>query len=534
MNLVEESFQTKKEDKSKKMIKIILIFIVLIIFLIIGIVGYMIYIENSTLKIRINGVAKNEVAKMLEFEEDGTIYVPIKRIAPYLGYESYNGEYSDRSESTNKCYIQNENEIANFELNKKKIYKLNISNESDNYEYFYLSKPVKASGGELYVTTDGMQQAFNVTFNYDQDKNRIDIYTMPYLIEFYQPKVLDYGYKEISKEFVNQKTVVATKSMLVVEKDKNIFGVIETSTGKEILEPKYENITYLPYTGDFLVQSNKKVGIISVNKEIKVDLLYDSIELMDIDAGLYLVKKDGQSGVIDTKGNVKIYAENDSIGIDTTKFTKNDIKNKYILAENLIPVCKGGKWGLFDKTGKQLVDFTYDSMGYIASSAKDAINLLVIPDYNVIVVCKNKKYTLINSSGKQPITAFVDDIYMTINANQKYYIMKANNKEYDLLDYLDKLEDRDSSSTSSSSKEKTNTSNTENTNTTKKNTTNTENTNTTNAENKNSTKENSNNNNNANNNNSNNNNSNNNNNNSNNNNNNSNNNNSRNQQSNNE
>ena len=463
MNLIEENFETKKGDKSKKITKIILIFIILIILIIIGIISYMVYVENSTLKVRINGVAKNEVAKMLNFDEaDDTIYVPIKRIAPFLGYDSFNGEYSDKSESINKCYIQNEYEIANFELNKKKIYKLNISNGSDNYEYFYLSKPVFAKDGELYVTTDGMQQAFNVTFNYDREKNRIDIYTLPYLIQTYQPKVLEYGYEEINKEFVNQKTVVATKSMLVVQKDKYNVGVIETATGKEILEPKYENITYLPYTGDFLVQSNKKVGIISSSREIKVDLLYDSIELMDIDSGLYLVKKDGQSGVIDIKGNIKIYAENDSIGIDVTKFAKNDIKNKYILVDRLIPACKGGKWGLFDINGKKLVDFVFDSFGYIASSTKDAISLLVIPDNNVIVACRNKKYTLIDESGKQPIPAFVDDIYMTIDANQKYYKMKANDKEYDVIEYLNKLAARNSTTSSSSSKKQTD--NTENTN----------------------------------------------------------------------
>ena len=477
MNLVEESFRTKKEDKSKKIAKIVLIIIIILVIAIIGIVSYIVYLDSTTLKVSLNGARNQEIVQLLNFEEDGTIYVPIKRIASYLGYQSYNGEYNNRSEDASKCYVQSDKEIANFELNSNKIYKLDISNSSSNYEYFYTTKPVKAINGELCVTTEGLQEAFNISFSYDRENNRIQIYTMPYLITSWNAQVLNYGYNEISQDFVNQKAILAKSgSMLVVRKDK-YYGVIETNTGKEILEPKYDSITYLPYTEDFLVTSNRKVGIMSRNKEIKVDLLYDSIEFMDFDAGLYLVERDGKYGVIDTKGNTKIYAEFDEIGIDITRFEKNDIKNKYILVDNLIPVKKNGKWGLFDKNGSQLVDFTYDSFGYIASTNKDALNLLVIPGYNVIVGCRDGKYTLINSSGTQPFSAFVDDIYLVISSNQEHYYMRANDRTYDVEEYLDRLGVRNTSSSSSSNT----TSNTTSSNTTNSNTSgnNTSNSNTT-------------------------------------------------------
>ena len=45
-------------------------------------------------------------------ENDGTIYVPIKEISSYFGYESYNGEYGDKSEELSKCYSESENEIV--------------------------------------------------------------------------------------------------------------------------------------------------------------------------------------------------------------------------------------------------------------------------------------------------------------------------------------------------------------------------------------------------------------------------------------
>lgn len=435
MNIIEESFKTKKEDKSKKIAKVVLALIILIVLIIIGIMLAITYIKSNTLKLTIDGVSKDKVIDMLLFEDD-KIYVPIKEIASYLGYECYNGEYNDKSEDASKCYIQGENEIANFSLNSKKIYKLNLQRNS-NYEYFYIDEPVKAKGGVLYTTTQGIETAFNVSFQYDEVNKKITIYTLPYLVKVFSPVVLDYGYVELSDDFTNQKAIL--QDMLVVKKDKSTgkCGVISAVDGSTILEAKYDNITYLTNSGDFLVVSNKKVGVINKNKETRVQLIYDSIELMDSDAGLYVVKRDNKYGVIDTKGNVKIYVEHDQIGIDASKFEENDIKNKYILVDNLIPAKKGSTWGLYNKNGELIVDFEYDSFGYITSSNKDAMNLLVVPNYNVIVTCKDKKYGIINSSGETLIQCATTDIYLTIESGTKHYYMIFNDKKYDLEEFLD-------------------------------------------------------------------------------------------------
>ena len=121
---------------------------------------------------------------------------------------------------------------------------------------------------------------------------------------------------------------------------------------------------------------------------------------------------------------------------------------------------KNNKWGLFDTKGKQVVDFEYDSFGYIASSNREATNLLVIPGYNVIVACIDNRYTLLNASGEQPIRAFVDDIYMVISGGEKQYLMNANDKTYDVEEYLDRLGVLESTSNSN------NTTNTSSDNTT--------------------------------------------------------------------
>lgn len=473
MNLLDEDFSDNKEDKTKKTIRIVIISIVSVLIAIIGIVAYLIYLDSTQLKVYLNGQQSEDVKNMLVFENDGTIYVPVRAISSYLGYNCYNGEYNNKSESTSKSYVECEGEVANLTLNSNKIYKLNLQNQNDGYTYVYMDKPVIARSGELFITTDGMQKVFNTTFYYDTEQNMISIYTSAFLVEQYNVTVLDYGYTQLSENFENNKAVV--KNMLVVTNDEN-YGVINAEDGTEILECKYDDIVYQESTGDFIVSSGGQYGIIGADKKTKVDIKYDSIQLMDYDAELYLVERDNKYGVIDFNGNTKIYVENDEIGIDISRFEENDLKTGYILVDNLIPVMKGDKWGLFDKNGEQVVDFEYDSFGYIASDNRDAVNLLVIPNYNVIVACIEDKYTLLNSSGEQPFGAFVDDIYMKINGGEKSYEMIANDKTYDVEEYLDRLGVHSTSNSESSNSTSSNTTNTTRTNTTTNNETN-ENTN---------------------------------------------------------
>lgn len=435
MNLIDESVDYKKKDNSKKIARIILIFIALIIIAIISVLGVLMYIKNKELKLYIDGNVNDKVKNMMEVDDDGTVYFPVKDIASYLGYQSYNGEYTDKSEDANKCYVQNDNEIANFVLNSNKIYKLALENSDGNYNYYYANKPVKAINGKLYISSDALANAFNLSFTYDTDSNRVYIYTMPYLIESYSAKVLDYGYDSISDNFINQKAVL--NSMLVVTKNQGKSYAVIDLKGNAIIEAKYDNIEYLENTGDFLVTSNNKVGIISSKRETKVQLLYDSLELVDSDSGLFIAKKDNKYGIIDSKGNIKVYIEYDEIGIDNTKFEKNNIKNKYLLDNGMIPAKKDKYWGAFDKNGKTVLNFEYDSFGYTATSNREAINLLIIPDYNLMVVCQNKKYALVSSTGDMVIRPVLDDVYMTISSGKKYYYMNVGDRKIDIIEFLD-------------------------------------------------------------------------------------------------
>lgn len=441
MNLMEESFENQEKEKKKsKVAQIILISIILVVIIIIALFSYLMYIQSTKVTLTLDGQVNKEIQELL-YEENGKIYVPIKRIAQYFNYESYNGEYTEKSENMSKCYIQGENEVVNFELNSKEIYKLDLTStdKKENYEIVEIDEPVKYKNNELCISIDGLQKAFNVSFQQDE-KGNTKIYTLPYLAQGYETMVLNYGYTEISPEFVNQRAILE-QEVLIVKNEKDQYAVIGLE-GDIILEPKYDKITYIPSIEDFLVESNEKLGIMSKNKKTKIAINYDSIELINKEKELYVVKKDDKYGVVDTRGNTIINIQNDEIGIDINQFKENNIKNSYVLIDSLIPVKKDKYWALYNLSGKQVVDYKYDSFGYIAASNKDVLNLLEIPDYNVLVACKDKKYTLLNSSGVELIRSDVaEGIYMKIGEDEKKnYFILANNSEINAVDYLKSLD----------------------------------------------------------------------------------------------
>ena len=430
MELYDES-TLNKNNKNKKLANILLVLIVLTIFIIVALLALMVTIKKDTLTVSLNGNLSENLKSLLIFEENNSkIYIPIKEVANLFGYNSYNGDYEQPSEDISKCYIQSENEVASFSLDSNVIYKL-IPNTNSDYEYFQIDE-------ELYTTIDGIQKAFNVSFDYDKNSKTITVYTLEYLTESYSKNIINFGYTGIDSSFNNQKAIL--DNMLVVEKDKK-YGVIDLSTREVLLDTKYDEIKYLQQTSDFLVTSNKKVGIISKDKQTKVNISYDNIQLIDNEDNLYIITQDGKYGLIDINGNIKIYPEYDQIGVETSDFKYNNIKNGYILLNKLIPVKKGNLWGLFDKSGNQVVDFKYDELGYIKSSSQIANNLLAVPEYDVIVVKKDDKYNLITLNGREVFNVYVDSIYMNIESGNTNYYMVYNEQTNPLSKYLDNTND---------------------------------------------------------------------------------------------
>ena len=445
MNLIEEEFvRTKKENPKKNTTKIILIFMVIIVLLIIATLCAMVFLKEEKLTATLNDAQNADLLNMLIFEEDGTIYVPIRDFSQCLNYRSFNGDYINKSEDINKCYIESDQEVVTFELNSNKIYKTNPN--ATDYDYYYIDEPIKAINGKLYTTVDGIKKAFNVLFTYDKDKKAVTIKTMDYLIETYKSAILNYGFENISEEFEDKKAIL---NDLVVVINNNKYGIFNIATDQILLEAKYDDITYIPTTGDFFVKTNGKIGMVSDQGKTKISVSYNNIEVIDQDLNLYVVQKENKYGVIDINENILIPIECDEVGMDIKSFEKNDVKNKYILVDNLIPVRKDRLWGLYNLNGELVIDYKYDSFGCIPTTNKEAINLLVIPGYNVMIACKDKRYIIINSVGTELWNGnSFDEVYMKIEniydeviqktvSQTKYYLV-LKGKEYDAEEQLQK------------------------------------------------------------------------------------------------
>ena len=318
-----------KPKKSKKKIKASTIILILIIFLLIlciaAIVG-IVYIKGTLLSYSLDGRSAKALENILIFEENNKIYVPIKRMANYLGYEAFNGDYLTLSEDATKCYIKNEDELVSFTLDLNSLTKVN----SDKTMQIKIDEPIKEINEELCINIQGAEEAFNFKFYYDLEDNKIYIQTLGYLYEGYASSFVSEGYSPIEEETYENKLAILD-DMLIVKDDNDCYGVMSTE-GNTILETKYNSIQYLKETADFLVESNNKKGIISKEKTTKVDTIYDDIKRITNNNDIfYIVEQSGLVGLLDVNGKTIIYPEYNQIGMDVTAYEQNGIKNGYIL-----------------------------------------------------------------------------------------------------------------------------------------------------------------------------------------------------------
>lgn len=432
------------KNKKNKTATIILVCIILLVLAIIGIVFFMLAVQNMTLKVYINGklVTLNNNIVIVDNNTD-KVYVSIKDIAPYLDYEAHNGEYKVFSEDTNKCWVNTKRETASFFLNSNKICKV-YPDQTRDYEEYRIDEPVVEKNGRLYTTAEGIQIGFNSIFAYDKTANTITINTLPNLVERYTTIMKNYGYAGVSSDFDNQKAILY--NLFIVKKSNGLYGVVDAKN-QEIISSKYQSMLFNENTQEFSVRSTtNKVGIVTKTGETKINLTYDSITVLDKDSELYVVRTDNKYGVVDGRGNSVIYAEYDQIGVTSNNFQADNISNKYLLFDSLIPVYKDKKWGAFDKTGKIVIPIEYDAMGYTSTKVgSKVINpLLIIPSYKAIVVGKRNEeerknyYGIIDYTGKQLVPIALENAFSTTSEGENTYYMTYNGKEMNIEDYIKK------------------------------------------------------------------------------------------------
>ena len=448
----------EEEKKNKRLMKIIIIVIVLLAIILLALFGAIAYLSSTKLKFVVNGQATKVPDGMFIIEEDGNVYISIKQFAELVGYETFNGEYKLISEEDpTKCYIRSQNEIASFTLELDKIYKTKPG-VTNNFEYYSISKPVKNVNGILYAPMDAMVLATNSQITYTKENNQITVFTLPYLVTYYNSKLQTEGkYLGLSENFDNQKAILY--NMFVVQKEDGTMGVI-SGTGEDIIGTKYIDINFLENTKEFFVTTEEKtVGIILPTGKFKIVPSYQELKLMDKESKLYLAKKNDKYGVIDDNGKIIIYLEYDKIGIEPSDFKSDDITNEYILLDTCIPVKKSDKWGLYGKNGNMILPVEYEGLGFEGTTKDKGTNkVLIIPDYDAIVVKKDKMYGLVDTKGKELIPCILEEIYSITEAGQNNYYITYQGNKINLQDLVPR-----ESSNNTQQNSNTNTTNTTNT-----------------------------------------------------------------------
>ena len=461
MNLYDEDEERKKEAKNKRVKKLLAGGIILICLLIIALIIFIEYLIYNPNKITVtnDGKESEQLESMVasETDEDGniTIYFPIRNLAKTLnGYDSGYGEYTTKIEDQNSCYIKSENEVTIFSVDSNIIYKTEISDNNSQsssvtdsgYDEIKIDKPVIKKDGELCIDLDGVEKAFNMYARYNEKNKRVALYTLDYYINTASTSTNSYISQinaanntdyELDENFVNQKALLEGYMVVKSEADDKYSVLKYEPTLNEVLGKQYDEITYIPGKKEFVVSNNKKFGIMGAEEgEIaKVQIIYDSLKLINDENDLYLAKKGNYYGVIDSNDNTIIYFEYSQIGVDISDFADGGLKNGYILLDRLIPVKQNEKWGFYridplknptqtkSITGTKITNVEFDDIGCIAEDIEGVVsNAMVLNEYNFVVVKNNGYYGCINLEGATEIPIVLKSIFIkTVSGKSSYY-----------------------------------------------------------------------------------------------------------------
>lgn len=462
MNLIRDNYNEKKQSNS-------IITIIIVIMVILAIVAGLLVVIVSSLKGKrfkfyVDNAAK-PVSDQVFADVDGVRYVNVKTIAEVVGYEYNNGEYNNPyQEDKTKCYVKSDNEIASFISGSNRMYKVVLDAEKsttkekndetsqttttpttqststslktnmNNIEYYELSNEVKVINGEIFASEQAISIGFNIYFNYEKEKNTVSVCTLPYLVNAYAKQegvVLD-----DKCEFSNQKLLLY--DMVLVKNSTGEYGVKKLSTGEAVLGTKYAAIKFIESGMNFIVTTDDGKQGISSMTQTKIAPQYDELKQLDKDLDLYLVKNDNKYGVINGNDKIVVYIEYDQIGLDTSVFVNNDIKNQYIIYDKYIAVKRDGKWGLLSINGKGSLPLEYDSFGCTkgTSVTKTENNLLLVPEVQGIVVCKNGLYGLMTPNGSKLVPTSLTEMYKVTNSGVNSYYMTYNEQKIDVVEWV--------------------------------------------------------------------------------------------------
>ena len=462
MNLEESDKFVERQRKTEQKKKIVLISIVLCAILVALLVVMIIYIQyqdSLKLKMYIDGNQVGIAGNMFKQENDIT-YVNVKTFSELLGYTYTKGEYKKYNEDENSCYIKNNLEIVAMTAEKETLvkyievvegaleltpegpYGMEMRVESQNGESnaFVLEKPVKSIDNELYLPFEYLTDVYNVMVD-TSTENRIRIYTLPALFKNAMGLASQLEYGTISGVYEN---IRAIPYGLVVVGNNGIFGVIDTA-GHEILSVKYENLEFLQNAQEFFIRAENTVGLLDkTGKTIIKPTAYDDIAILDEIEQLYLVEQDKKYGVVNRNGEIVIHVDYDKIGLkNIDDFELENLRNKNLLYDKCIVVELDDSYGLYDITGKELLKTVYEGFGYLSEVSGEDSVILLPEELGIqgLVIKFNGLYGIYDISAEQVILpAVYSKIYSVTKAGETNYYVEFGEEQYNLKDVLQSIE----------------------------------------------------------------------------------------------
>lgn len=424
---------------------------------------------------------KNQELPIMLSDKNGTEYFCIETMATLSDYTYNNGAYGDKvDESKDKCYIDNGGEYVTFISNSNEIEKTikvqqqnsstgdlaliqssnrNYSNNhgEEDRESFVIDNPVIRFDNKLYVTYQGINKGFNMIIQ--KNGSQYTIFTLDQLVEAYKDSIQQRGYT-LTNSFKNQRALAS--GYAVVGKDNKYGALAIFEDYATVLSVKYDAVEFVQSIDEFVILANSKFGMAAPGKEeLTIQTDYENIKLLSAEKKLYIVQNKNKYGVVNTKGQVIIPTEYDQIGLsDISSFSGQDIKSKYIIANECIPVKKNGVYGLYDLDGNLIANSRFMELGCtnpsdIISKAggnitTEAMPTLIIPLSDevtgIVFAMKNAAgsttYGVITTKGTVVQNAYYTAIYyIQRNGKITYYFNKPSNREIKTLEELIRTSD---------------------------------------------------------------------------------------------
>ena len=310
--------------------------------------------------------------------------------------------------------------------------------------FTFENAPVIKFDNKLYASSEAVNKGFNLIIQ-EEENSTFNIQTLDILVNGYSKSLNDAGYS-LTNNFKNQRALI--DNFAVVGKDDK-YGVIDLKTGNEIISVKYNTVEYVQSIGEFIVSQKSKFGMIKPGEQFPTLDGYDSIELLDPEKKLYIVKENNKFGVYNSNGEKIVPTEYDQIGLDDiTPYKGQGITNKYIISGECIPVKRNNLYGLYSLNGDIIQRAHFDGFGCEDPSKilsnTNAMPTLTIPfsdEINTIVFSSKlnneKVYGIVSTNGVVIMNGFYSAIYYTKKDDEiEYYFHRPSTDESYTLEYL--------------------------------------------------------------------------------------------------